>query len=275
MSLITISHSIGSGGIAIAQQVAKRLDLELFDDQRLQNEAVQMGIRPEDLKLLDEKAPGLLDRLLSRRPQLYLDLMEALIYKVANRGSGVIFGHASHFFLRDFNCAMHVRVLASFETRLERLMSEKKLGEKSARKILRKHADEIEGYLKYAFKIDRGSPYNFDLVINTDKMTIDLAVELIVASAQTEIYRVCSDSAMSTMAQLSLSKKIQAELLRHNINRNFLHIEISEPGIVSVRGFPKDEAEQARIIDIIQSEPGVTEVHSEFGIAPIHGIFTT
>lgn len=275
MSLITISHSIGSGGITIAQQVAKQLDLEIFDDHRLQSEAVQMGIRPEELKLLDEKAPGLLDRLLSRRPQLYLDLMEALIYKVAKSGSGVIVGHGSHFILRDFNCALHVRVLASFDTRVKRLMSEKELGRKSAEKILRKHTEEIEGYLKYIFKIDRGSPYNFDFVINTDKMTIDLAVELIVAAAQAEMYRVCSDSAMTTMAQLSLSKKIQAELLRQNINRNFLHLEVSDPGIVSVRGFPKDEVEQARIIDIIKAEPGVTEVRSEFGVAPVHGIFTT
>jgi len=170
---------------------------------------------------------------------------------------------------------MHVRILASFETRVERLMQEKRLGRKTAEKVLRKHAEEIGGYLKYAFKLDRGSPYNFDLVINTDKMSVELGVELVVAAAQAEMYRMCSESAMTTMAQLSLSKKIQAELLRHNINRNFLHIEVFDPGIVSVRGFPKDEAEQARIIEVIQAEPGVTEVRSEFGNAPVHGIFTT
>ena len=47
MSLITISHSTGSGGDAIVQQVAKRLNLEIFDDQRLQSDAA--GIRLSSL----------------------------------------------------------------------------------------------------------------------------------------------------------------------------------------------------------------------------------
>ena len=34
MSLITISHSAGSGGHQIAQMVARSLERELFDDRR-------------------------------------------------------------------------------------------------------------------------------------------------------------------------------------------------------------------------------------------------
>lgn len=272
MPLITVTHSTGARGGAIAKQVAAQLDIDLYDDERLQKEALQLGMRTDELKKLDGKTPGLLDRLLSRRPQLYLDLLEALILNVAKSGNGVIVGHGSYFLLRNFDCAFHILVLASFEKRVKRFMRRKNLSRRSAEKLLQKHAEEVSGFLKYAFKIDRGNPSNFDLVINTDKMPMDLAVELIIRSAQAELFQSCSLDARDAMTRLSLSKTIQAELLRHNINRDFLHIEVPESGIVLIRGFPKDEAEQARIIDIINAHPGVKEVRPELRIVPIHGI---
>lgn len=44
MSLITITSGIGSGGMAIAQLVSDELKLVLYDDQKLQQEAVDIGI---------------------------------------------------------------------------------------------------------------------------------------------------------------------------------------------------------------------------------------
>ena len=53
MSLITISRGIGCGGMIIARLVAEGLRLELFDDRKLQEEAIKMGLRTEQI---DEKA---------------------------------------------------------------------------------------------------------------------------------------------------------------------------------------------------------------------------
>jgi hypothetical protein len=57
---------MGCGALAVTKEVADRLKLELYDDDRLQQEAVSMGYSSEDLKAFDEKAPGLFDRLLRR-----------------------------------------------------------------------------------------------------------------------------------------------------------------------------------------------------------------
>ena len=50
MSLITISYSMGTDGPKIARRVADDLKLELYDDQRIQEMIVSMGIRAEDIK---------------------------------------------------------------------------------------------------------------------------------------------------------------------------------------------------------------------------------
>jgi hypothetical protein len=79
MSLITITHAIGSDGLAIAQNVAAGLNLELFDDSRLREEAMRMGLRSEELKGFEEKAPDWFDRLWGSKPEIYLNLMESVI----------------------------------------------------------------------------------------------------------------------------------------------------------------------------------------------------
>ena len=108
MPLITISENLGSGGLSIAQQVAEKLEVVLYDDDRLQKEAVELGIRAEDIKIgLDEKAPGFFDQILGRRPDIYMDFMEALVYEVSRRGDGIVIGHCSQMLLRDFGCALH------------------------------------------------------------------------------------------------------------------------------------------------------------------------
>ena len=55
MPLITISESLGSGGMSIARQVAEKLKVNLYDDDRLQKEAVELGIKAEDIKKGSER----------------------------------------------------------------------------------------------------------------------------------------------------------------------------------------------------------------------------
>ena len=81
MPLITISRGMGCGGEAIADIVSNQLKLELFDDERLHREAVDMGIKPDEFGGLDEKTPGFWDYLWGQKPELYLDLMESVVYR--------------------------------------------------------------------------------------------------------------------------------------------------------------------------------------------------
>ena len=65
MPLITISRGIGCGGMIIARLVADGLKLELYDDDRLEQEVLKMGIHEEGSDLIAEKGPGFLDQIFS------------------------------------------------------------------------------------------------------------------------------------------------------------------------------------------------------------------
>ena len=84
MSLITITQSIGCDGLAVAKRVAEGLNIELFDDMKLKEEAAQKGL----LLSVQEKQPGWFARLMGDQPELYRELIESVVLGVASRGQG-------------------------------------------------------------------------------------------------------------------------------------------------------------------------------------------
>ena len=268
MALITVTTGIGCEGTAIAQRVADGLKLELYDDQRLQEEARKIGIPPEALGNMDEKAPGLFSRLVSRKPDVYLDLMESVIYQVGHRGEGVILGHGAQLLLRDFGCALQVRIHASESTRIGNLMKQQGLSEESALKMIRKSDSERGGFLEYAFHKDWNDPSLYDLVINRDKLSVASAAKLIMEVAQSQEIKECSLTALHAMEHRALSKKIEAALLKNDTSLTDIHIEVPEKGVAVIRGWTHTQENRDRLLEVVKEVPGVSEVKSDVAIIP-------
>ena len=268
MALITITTGIGCEGMAIAQRVADSLKLELYDDQRLQEEARKIGVPPKALEDLDEKAPGLFSRLWSRKPEIYLDLMESVIYEVARRGEGVIMGHGAQLLLRDFGCALQVHIHASELTRIRNLMDQQGLSQEAATKIIHKSDSERRGFLQFAFHKDWDDPTLYDLSINRDKLSVDSAASLIMEVAQSQEIKECSLTALGAMESRSLSKKIEAALIRNDISLTEIHIEIPEKGIALIHGWTYTQQNRDRLLEVVKEVPGVSEVKSEVVVVP-------
>ena len=62
MSIVTISHEIGSGGPEIGQQIADRLGYKYVDQELITDTAHRYGLLEEKLSHLDESKPSLFER---------------------------------------------------------------------------------------------------------------------------------------------------------------------------------------------------------------------
>jgi cytidylate kinase len=268
MPLITISSSIGSGGAFIGRQVAEAMNVELYDDIKLQHSISMLGLKPHDIEELDEKAPGFFDYILSNKPQVYLGYMESVIYEVARRGEGVIIGHGSQILLQDFDCAVHVLVHASMATRIRNMVQEKKLSPQAAEKLIHKSDHEKAGFFRFAFHLDWNDTALYDLVINPAKIGTDSAARLVLDVAGSKHLAACSVNVLETMERLSMEKKIRAALLSRKVNLAMLHIEVPEKGKAAVRGFSYSHEEKERILAALDSIPGVTDVHADIALLP-------
>ena len=263
MPLITISRGIGCGGMIIARLVADGLKLELFDNERLEKVFLEIGIHEEGSELIQEKRPGFLDLLISSRPEIYLDYLEAAIYEVSKKGEGVIIGHGSQMLLRDFECALHVRIQATESTRVHNLMTERGMSEDAAWKLIHKRDHEQGGFFRYAFQKDWNDSALYDLIINTEQIDLDLAAKLVMEAAGSEKIKACSLNALESMERLSLKKKIQAALVENNIPDTFLNIDVPDKGVVAISGLCRSENEKEDTVRILKALPGVKEVKAK------------
>lgn len=263
MPLITISRGIGCGGMLIAKQVAEGLHLDLYNDRKLDEEAFKKGLKRETM---DEKAPGFLDRIISDKPLIYLDLMESLIYEIAKKGEGVIIGHGSQMLLRDFECALHVRIHAGEATRIENLMKHKGLSANGAENLIRTSDHQQKGFFRFAFHLDWTDPALYDLVINTEQLGIDTAAKLIMEAARSETIKSCGAAAVKAMDNLALKKRVEAVILANAVNLMSLHIEVPEQGVVEVSGFAESEEKRALALAVIRKVKGVKETRGHIGV---------
>ena len=269
MSLITISEYWGCGGREIAAKVAADLKLELYDDARLQAEAQKMGVRSEEIKGLGEKLPGFFDRLFGKNPEIYLDIMQSVVYKVARQaGQGVIVGHGSQILLREFGCAMHVRVHTPEEIRISRMLADQDISHRAAEKFIRKHDQDFNSYFKFAFNLDYDDVSLYDLIVNTGKISTATAARQIAVMADSDDMKACSLSALESMERLALQKKVHSELLSQGISLKTIFIDVPDAGVARVYGLTGNEESRARIVEIVEKIPEVSEVRAEIMVHP-------
>ncbi len=271
MALITVSGGMGCGADKVARFVSDKSKLPLYDDQKLQIEAIRLGLRSQELKGFDEKAPGFFDSLRGYNPELYIDLMESVIYELSRSGNGIILGHGSQLLLRDFGCALHVLVFASEEYRIKQVMANNGLSEKAAEKMIAKSDSERRGFMRFAFKMDLDDMSLYDLVINPEKMGFEGAGRLVLDALEVQAVKECSLNALETMERMALLKKVQAALLKERIGSSQFNVDVPEKGVVHLFGFALDEEKKRQMIGAVKKVTGVSKVKDDIGILPPGG----
>ena len=268
MSLITITHPIGCEALGIAQEVADGLTVEVYDDFRLREEAFRMGLQTEQLKGFQEKAPGWFEHLLSSKPEVYLNLMEAVIFEAARLGRGVIIGHGSQVLLHDFGCALHVLVTTHEESRINRLMHEMSLSREAAQKLIRQSDNQKKGFFRYAFHKNWDDPTLYDLCINPDKVGSERAAQLIMEMARSPEAKSCSMNALDVLGRLSQTKRIEATLMELDLRHAGLRVEMPEKGVAHITGVLYNHEDKGRIPTVVGRIPGVEKVQLDVMLVP-------
>jgi cytidylate kinase len=105
------------------------------------------------------------------------------ILEVAKRGNAVILAHGASYAVDADRRALRVLITAPRETRSKRLGAADGLSDEEAgRAIKRSDAGRVD-YLKRFYGVGQELPTHYDLVINTDTLSIDQASALIVQAA--------------------------------------------------------------------------------------------
>lgn len=191
-NIITISRQFGSGGRTIAKAVAEKLGYDYYDKELIEKVAEMTGFDPKYIEENGEYAPGksifsLASSFISASRVMggmsaydYLWVVQRnAIIEIADKGNCVIVGRCADYILKDYPNAMHVYIHAPMEARAERIV--KRYGEsdkKPEERLKEKDSKRSVNYKHFTGNV-WGDSRNYDLCLNSDKLTIKKCIEVI------------------------------------------------------------------------------------------------
>src|SRR5207245_6037191 len=175
MAIITISRLTGSGGREIATATAEALNFQLID-----RSAMDM--------VIDQQFPVRTEQLsrIKKDRKVYDEMMRSAIAEVAAAHNVVILGSGAQFLFTRVASSLHVQIVAPLPYRIARIMRTAQVDREEAEKIIESRDHEKETFIRTLYGKDCRDPAHYDLVINIDRFANDVAVDIIVRTAQSK-----------------------------------------------------------------------------------------
>jgi len=200
-SVICISRALGAAGEDIGRMTSERLGFVYVDEEIIARAAARGDIDPETVAD-EERRKSLIANMLAAMAQggpgfgappveIVSDLPSSAevrslirdaIEEVAGKGNAVIVAHAASHALGRGSGALRVLITASPETRAARLAEAQGLERSQAEKEIKSSDAARADYLKRFYET-KELPTDYDLVLNTDALSVDRAADLIVYAA--------------------------------------------------------------------------------------------
>jgi cytidylate kinase len=181
MAVITVSRDYGSDGDIIAQQAAQTLGYHFVDLKFIGTIIGQYGYVEFDKEY--RNLPTFWERFDAERLKhrdVMMNMLNQVIQAVAQHGNVVILGRSGFEVLRGYSGVFHVRVQAPFSIRVERVMEQQKLTFEEAEQMV-KSKDKVRlAFVEEFYKVPWGSIQAFDLIVNTEKVSTNLATSWVI-----------------------------------------------------------------------------------------------
>jgi len=201
-TVISISRAMAAGGDDVARAVAEKMAFRFIDDEIIEVAAEKAGVSPSTIAGV-ERTPSLVDRILKHlgnnpieaghgayvpvvlgASESYEDLIAQVIRETAQAGKAVILAHGASIALRDVPGVFRALVTGSRDVRSARYGRESGLDELEARKEIDKSDRARREFLQRLYDVQHELPSHYDLVVNTDRIAVSAAADLIAAAAR-------------------------------------------------------------------------------------------
>ncbi|MCX7642444.1 MAG: cytidylate kinase-like family protein [Armatimonadetes bacterium] len=223
MGVITISRLSGCAANEVAAKVAEALGYEVVDKELLAHIAAEAQASEEEVAQYDEAALSPIERFLrtlvkfatpeeaitwspgplketpfwlptkeqwqkeGRRVldhEKCLKFTQAVLKKLAQKGRVIIIGRGGMVVLKDFPKALHVRLFAPLEWRVQRLAQIENIPPEKARQKIVAEDKRRADYLRHFYGVDWNDPSLYHLVLNVAALGIEATSNLIVSAAR-------------------------------------------------------------------------------------------
>ena len=183
--IISVGREFGSGGRVIAEALAKRFDIPIYDRHLITEISEKTGLAPEEIEKYNENPKH---RLFSRSVRGYSNSIEDNIAemqfdfideKAKSGESFVVVGRCSETKLRKYQSLVSLFILGDTDEKIKRVMSVYELSEDKAKAFIDKKDRKRKRYHNYHCSGHWGDSRLYDLSINSSRLGIDGTVDML------------------------------------------------------------------------------------------------
>ena len=187
--VITISREFGAGGHSIARVVSERLGIPYYDRDFAKQAAARSGYSQEDIDREGEnlsRSARLLDNILNNSASYFsshdaiYQAQKELILQFAAEQDCIIIGRCADYVLDGTENLVRLFVYAEIEERINKVREKGYFPEEDILKNIKRIDRERRDYYRYYTGKSWENLENYDLMINTTKLSYDEMVECVI-----------------------------------------------------------------------------------------------
>lgn len=183
--IISIGREFGSAGHEIAEALAKKYQLKLYDYHLLREIAEEKNVHVAELEPYDEiPKKGFGYRTVkgySNSPQENIAYMQFnhLKKRAAEGESFVVVGRCAEEALKGYEGLITIFILGNMDKKIERIMRLHNVNEKKAKEMIIEQDKKRKAYHNYFCEGKWGDSRNYDFSINSSKLGVEVTIEIL------------------------------------------------------------------------------------------------
>ena len=266
MAVITMTREMGSLGRDVALGLADRLGLELVQHELVEHIAEKMHMRESSVNRFLEGRSSLLERWGINENDMSLYTTEELL-DVAKRGNVLIRGWGATYVMREITHVTCVRICAPVTMRARNVMERVGIADPEvAKKEVRRNDAAYARRMQHLFHVDYRDPMFYDMVLNTEKLSVDACIDMIVGVTERAEGQPTPESNARLDHMLRLAR-VRSALRRSDITNRptpSLTIELDpDSGELLLSGVADDQAFKDEAERLAREVAGITSVRNE------------
>ncbi|HEY2929252.1 cytidylate kinase family protein [Piscinibacter sp.] len=274
MPVIAMTQEMGSLAKDVALQLAQSLDLAVMRHEVIEHVADKMQVPKSLIGRLRGGKAGLVERLTTDQRSVALYTAEEL-FALADRGDVVLRGWGATCLLRPVPHVVCVRVTRSLRKRVEWLMGhletdDAEFAEAEVRRSDHAHASRMHDQ----FGVTWGDPVLYDVVLNTDRVSVESCVEQIRLLVQRPEFAETAES-RALLANMALEARVRVALKDHAATRDINVTIDANQGQVTLRGIVLNAEERTHTESVATGVPGVAGVDNQLRLMTSSRLFAS
>lgn len=184
--VVAIGREFGAQGCDIAEKLAEKLGVKLYDRQLVEETAKKLEMDEHTVQKADEVSAKDIEGLKTTYgvgnfylSTQVLDAQADIIERVAQNESCIIMGRCADYILKDRDDCLKIYIYAPFDVRTKHIAEKYDMSMFSAKRLVRQMDEKRDTYYKYVTGNRRGEHDGKDAMFDSSIMGVDGTVDML------------------------------------------------------------------------------------------------